>query len=56
MKLLFDLFPILLFFIAFKLAGIYVATAAAIGATVLQIAWTKYRYGKIDRMLWVSLG
>jgi len=55
MKLLFDLFPILLFFISFKLAGIYVATAAAIGATVLQIAWTKYRHGKVDKMLWVSL-
>ncbi len=55
MKLLFDLFPILLFFIAFKLEGIYVATAAAIGATVVQIAWTKYRHGKVDKMLWVSL-
>ena len=55
MKLLFDLFPILLFFIAFKLEGIYVATAAAIGATVVQIVWTKFRHGKVDKMLWVSL-
>lgn len=55
MKLLFDLFPILLFFIAFKFEGIYVATAAAIGATMLQIIWTKFRYGKVDKMLWVSL-
>jgi intracellular septation protein len=31
MKLLFDLFPILLFFAAFKLADIYVATGVAIG-------------------------
>ncbi len=54
MKILFDLFPILLFFIAFKFAGIYVATGAAIVATILQIAWTKYRHGKIDKMLWVS--
>ncbi|MBX3592736.1 MAG: septation protein IspZ, partial [Burkholderiaceae bacterium] len=30
MKLLFDLFPILLFFVAYKLADIYVATAVAI--------------------------
>lgn len=29
MKFLFDLFPVLLFFIAFKFAGIYVATAAS---------------------------
>jgi intracellular septation protein len=34
MKLLFDLFPILLFFAAFKLADVYVATAVAIVATI----------------------
>lgn len=45
MKLLFDFFPILLFFIAYKLFDIYVATAVAIGATFLQIAisWLKTR-------------
>lgn len=54
MKLLFDLFPVILFFIAFKAFNIYVATAVAIVATVLQIAWTKWRHGKVDVMLWVS--
>jgi len=54
MKLLFDLFPIVLFFIAFKFQGIYVATAVAIAATVLQIIWTRFRHGKVDKMLWVS--
>lgn len=54
MKLLFDLFPVILFFIAFKFAGIYVATGVAIAATVAQIAWTKWRHGKVDVMLWVS--
>ncbi|OIO82086.1 MAG: septation protein A [Gallionellales bacterium CG_4_10_14_3_um_filter_54_96] len=54
MKLLFDLFPVLLFFIAFKIKGIYVATAIAIVATVFQIIWTKVRHGKVDTMLWVS--
>ena len=54
MKLLFDLFPVILFFAAFKFAGIYVATAVAIAATIVQIAWTKYRHGKVDTMLWVS--
>ncbi|BBI99887.1 putative intracellular septation protein A [Ferrigenium kumadai] len=54
MKLLFDLFPVILFFIAFKFAGIYVATGVAIAATVVQIAWTKWRHGKVDTMLWVS--
>ncbi len=56
MKLLFDLFPVILFFAAFKLQGIYVATAVAIGATVLQIAWVKFKHGKVDTMLWVSFG
>ena len=56
MKLLFDLFPIVLFFVAFKFQGIYVATAVAIGATVAQIIWTKFKHGKIDTMLWVSFG
>ncbi len=56
MKLLFDLFPVILFFAAFKLFGIYAATAAAIGATIAQVAWTKWRHGKVDTMLWVSFG
>ncbi|OGS90114.1 MAG: septation protein A [Gallionellales bacterium GWA2_60_18] len=56
MKLLFDLFPVILFFIAFKVSGIYVATAVAIGATVVQIGWTRWRHGKVDAMLWASLG
>jgi intracellular septation protein len=54
MKLLFDLFPVILFFIAFKTFDIYVATTVAIAATVAQIAWTKWRHGKVDVMLWVS--
>ena len=33
MKLLLDFFPIVLFFVAFKLWGIYVATAVAIAHT-----------------------
>jgi len=56
MKFLFDLFPVILFFAAFKLANIYVATAVAIGATFLQIALLAAMRRKIDTMLWVSLG
>ncbi|MBE0615657.1 MAG: septation protein A [Burkholderiales bacterium] len=55
MKFLFDLFPVILFFIAFKLQGIYVATAVAIAASVAQIGWLWLRGRKIDAMLWVSL-
>jgi len=55
MKFLFDLLPILLFFIAFKLKGIWVATAVAIVASLAQIAWVALRRHKVDPMLWVSL-
>lgn len=56
MKLLFDLFPVILFFAAFKFAGIYVATAVAMAATVAQIAWVWFRTRKVETMQWVSLG
>jgi intracellular septation protein len=55
MKFLFDLFPVILFFIAFKLADIYVATAVAIAATFAQVGWLKLRGRKVDTMLWASL-
>jgi intracellular septation protein len=56
MKFLFDLFPVILFFAAYKMADIYVATAVAIGATFLQIGLLAALRRKIDTMLWVSLG
>jgi intracellular septation protein len=56
MKLLLDFFPIALFFVAFKLWGIYVATAVAIVATIGQIAWLRYSTGKVEPMQWLSLG
>src|SRR5512145_2325444 len=55
MKFLFDLFPIILFFVAFKLADIYVATGVAIAATFAQIGWVWFKHRKVDTMLWVSL-
>src|SRR5271169_3408277 len=56
MKFLFDLFPVILFFVAFKFFGIYTATAVAIAATFAQIGWVWHRHRKVDHMLWVSLG
>jgi intracellular septation protein len=55
MKFLFDLFPIILFFVAFKLGDIYTATIVAMVATICQILWVYYRHRKIDAMQWVSL-
>lgn len=85
MKFLFDLFPVILFFAAFKIAEgrkeataeflgnlfgglglaggfpvdqspILLATVVVILATCGQIAWVWLRHGKVDKMLWVSLG
>ena len=55
MKLLYDFLPIVLFFVAYKLYGIYAATAVAIVASVVMVAigWIKHR--KIERMHLVSL-
>ena len=55
MKFLFDLFPVILFFAAFKLGDIFIATGVAIAATFAQIAWVWFRHRKVDTMLWVSL-
>ncbi|MGH8632581.1 MAG: septation protein A [Burkholderiales bacterium] len=55
MKFLFDIFPVILFFIAFKVYDIYVATAVAMAATFVQIGWTLLRHRKVDNMLWISL-
>jgi len=54
MKFLFDLFPVILFFVAFKMADIYVATGVAIAATFLQVAWLKLRGKRVEPMLWAS--
>src|SRR5499426_137739 len=56
MKFLFDLFPVILFFVAFKLSDIYVATGVAIAATFAQVGWLKLRGRKVETMLWASLG
>ena len=56
MKLLIDFFPIFLFFAAFKIWGIYIATAVAIAATVVQIGYLHFKHGKVEPMQWLSLG
>jgi len=56
MKFLFDLFPVILFFAAFKVWDIYVATAVAIAATFAQVGWLKLRKRRVEPMLWATLG
>ena len=56
MKILFDLLPIILFFAAYKLADIYVATGVAIGVAALQAVWMWWRHGRVDTLLLATLG
>ena len=55
MKFLFDFFPVILFFVAFKVADIYVATGTAIAATFVQVGWLRLRGKRVEPMLWASL-
>lgn len=56
MKQLLDFFPILLFFVAYKLYGIYAATITAIVASVVQVAFYWFRYRRFEAMHLLSLG
>ena len=56
MKLLLDFLPVILFFGAYKLADIYVATGVAIVATVAQIGWSLWHKQKIKPVQWIALG
>lgn len=55
MKFLFEMFPIILFFAAYKFKGIYVATAVAIAASILQITYTYYKNRKVEKPMIISL-
>lgn len=55
-KWLFDLLPVIVFFAAFKLADIYVATALAIVVNVLQIGWALLKKHPVGAMQWMGLG
>jgi intracellular septation protein len=56
MKFLFDLFPVILFFVAYKAYDIFVATAVAIAASAVQVGlyWMKHR--SFEKMHLVTLG
>lgn len=50
MKFLVDFFPILLFFIAYKLGDIYYATATAIVASFIQVAYLRCTKGFFEKL------
>ena len=55
MKFLFDLLPVILFFLAFKLYDIFLATAVAIVAAIAQIGWLWFCRRQVDKMMWINL-
>jgi intracellular septation protein len=55
MKILFDFFPILVFFVVFKLEGIMPATGAAIVATAIQVGFTYWKHRRVERLALVTL-
>lgn len=54
-KLLFDFFPLILFFIALKFGDIYIATSVAVITTIIQVLWLKITHQKIEPSTWLSL-
>jgi intracellular septation protein len=56
MKLFLDFLPAILFFAAFKLGDIYIATSIAMAASILMIGWSLIRREPVKPVQWISLG
>lgn len=54
MQLLFDFFPVIAFFVAYKLTDIYVATGVIIVAVILQTSVQWIRHRKVSSMALIS--
>ena len=52
MQMLFDLLPVVFFFIAYKMAGIYVATAVLIDATIIRGVLAPAAVAMLGRWNW----
>lgn len=55
MKLLASFFPIILFFVVYKLYDIYMATAAAIAAAAVQTLWHWIQHRQLEKMHLITL-
>jgi intracellular septation protein len=55
-QLFYEIFPVFLFFIAFKLYDIYVATIVGIAATSLQVIINRIVLGRWDNKQLITLG
>ena len=56
MKFFFDFFPIFVFFISYKMFGIYYATGIAIAASFLQVIIHRIIHSRFEKMHLISLG
>ena len=54
-QFLFDFFPVILFFVAYKAADSFVATGVAIVASIAQIAYVLLRRRRVTNMQWMGL-
>lgn len=55
MNFLYDLLPVVLFFVAFKMFGIYVATTVGIIVTALQVLVTLLIKKRLDKQQFITL-
>ena len=55
MQTLFDFFPLFLFFLCFKFFGIYVATASAMIASLIQVGIYRLRYHRFEPIQVISM-
>ncbi|MCK4609274.1 MAG: septation protein A [Gammaproteobacteria bacterium] len=55
MKILFDFFPILLFFAAYKFFGIYTATIVAMAASLCQVAYFWFKHHRVEAIHVITL-
>lgn len=55
MKLLIDLFPVILFFIAYKMYDIYTATAVIIIATFVQVGYLYAKNKRVEKLHVITL-
>lgn len=55
MKLLFDFFPIVAFFLSYKLQGIYFATVVAMAMSIIQVIIYKIKYDKFEPVYVIGL-
>ena len=56
MKLLFDFLPIVLFFVAYKLTDIYVATGVLVMVTLAQTGWIWIRQRRVEKLPLITAG